>query len=239
MLRRMSPRTRTPAASRESIGSARDDARAPTSAEENVLLARYAPLVRRIAFDLQSMRPEILGQDDVVQDGMIGLLRAIRSNRSEPGDAAFAAYARTNIRGAIIDGYRAAGSISRREYAAAKATRRALEAGTEVSVARRAHAEQTMAAAWMPRQEVSEMPDDNAALRDPFPGPEQRAMSNELLRKAVDALQAISVRDRSIFIACELAGERQTLLASRFRVSVSRISQIIREVRRQIVLAIA
>lgn len=235
----MPPRTRKPAAARQSAAKDDTDTAPPSTLEEGVLLARYTPLVKRIVYDLQSMRPEVLEQEDVLQDGMIGLLRAIRSNRGEPGDPAFAAYARTNIRGAIIDGYRAAGSISRREYAAAKATRRALAAGGEVSSHRRQHAEQTMAAAWLPRQDVDDLADDNTALRDPFPGPEQRAMSNELLRKAVDALQATSVRDRSIFIACELVGERQALLASRFRVSVSRISQIIREVRRQVLLALA
>lgn len=212
---------------------------AATSREERLLLDRYTPLVRRIAHGLRSMRPDVLERDDVLQDGMIGLLRAIRSTSSNTGDVSFAAYARSNIRGAIIDGYRAAGSISRREYAAAKATRRDIDAGLEVTTARRAHSEQTMATAWHSGPEVSEIPDDNAALRDLSPGPEQRAMTNEHLRRAVDALQAIPVRDRSIFIACELAGERQTKLALRFDVSVSRISQIIREVRRQVLLAIA
>jgi RNA polymerase sigma factor (sigma-70 family) len=213
------------------IGTARMRVDAlPSDVSEEVLLKKYTPLVRRVALALTGMKPTLLGHDDVMQDGMIGLLRAIRSNRTEPG---------ANIRGAIIDGYRAAGNISRVDYAKAKKTRRAVAAGESVTTAEKEASDQVMAMAWMPGLAMGDASEDGLVIRDPFPGPEQRAMANQVLRRVVDVLQHMSVRDRSIFIACELDGDKQVRVAKRFGVSGGRVSQILRAVRLEILRVIA
>jgi RNA polymerase sigma factor for flagellar operon FliA len=208
-------------------------------ANEQVLLARYAPLVRRIAADLQSMKPVLLDSADVIQDGMIGLLRAIRTNRKETEGAGFTAYIRSNVRGAIIDGYRTAGNISRTDYAEARKTVKAMAEGRPVGANEKIKAERVMSMAWQPAASIADDTCRDAALIDPNPGPEQRMMSNELLRRAVDALQEMPVRDRSIFIACELAGDKHAQVAARFNLSGGRISQIVKNVRRSVLAAIA
>ena len=207
--------------------------------QEMSLLEKYTPLVRRVAYALQSMKPPLLQQEDVIQDGMIGLLRAIRSNRGHPSDAQFASFANLNIRGAIIDGYRAVGEISRSDYDQAKKIRQAVFEGKEVSLDQRSKADELFAQAWTPAVPICGVTEDAFQLSDPDPGPEQRAISNQLLRRAVDLLQQKSVRDRSIFIACELQGEKHDNVAKRYKLTSGRVSQILKAVRQEILLAMA
>lgn len=74
---------------------------------ENDVLALYAPLAKSIS---RSFR--LLGKgdaDDLAQVGMIGLMRAIRSYRTD-GEASFKTYASHCIRNTILDSLRKAGS---------------------------------------------------------------------------------------------------------------------------------
>jgi len=207
--------------------------------EEKVLLEKYTPLVRRVAYALQNMRPVLLEQDDVMQDGMIGLLRAIRTNRGTPTEAQFSSFANISIRGAIIDGYRAAGEIPRNEYDQAKKIRLAIDNGEPVSASDRSRAELIFRSAWTPSLQIEGEPEDSLYITDPQPGPEQRAISNQLLRIAVDVLQALPVRDRTIFIRCELQGEKHSAVARKFDISGGRVSQILKDIRQHILLALA
>ncbi|MEN3372607.1 sigma-70 family RNA polymerase sigma factor [Dechloromonas sp. ZS-1] len=207
--------------------------------DEARLMARYAPLVRHIVGALQAMRPPVLEEADAYQDGMIGLLRAIRSHKGNVTDPAFLGYAGLKIRGAVIDGYRAAGEQSRGDYAQARRIREAVAAGVEVAPAERAWAERFLAEAWLPAVPLDPTLEDGPLLADPQPGPEQRTEANRLLRKAIDALQACALRDRNIFIACELYGSTQHEVAARYDLTPGRVSQIIRAVRQEVLLALA
>lgn len=69
------------------------------------LVTRYAPLVKRIAFHLMARLPASVDIDDLVQNGMIGLLDAL--GRFEEGmGAQFETYAVQRVRGAMLDGLR-------------------------------------------------------------------------------------------------------------------------------------
>lgn len=69
------------------------------------LVAQYAPLVKRIAYHLMTRLPASVQVDDLVQNGMIGLLDAI--GRYEEGlGAQFETYAVQRVRGAMLDGLR-------------------------------------------------------------------------------------------------------------------------------------
>jgi len=66
---------------------------------------RFAPLVKRIAYHLMARLPSSVQVDDLVQNGMIGLLDAI--DRFEAGmGAQFETYAAQRVRGAMLDGLR-------------------------------------------------------------------------------------------------------------------------------------
>jgi RNA polymerase sigma factor for flagellar operon FliA len=68
--------------------------------EQRHLLA-YAPLVKRIARQLNSQVSGSIGREDMEQIGLMGLLEALR--RYGAPDAGFASYAGLRVRGAILD----------------------------------------------------------------------------------------------------------------------------------------
>jgi RNA polymerase sigma factor for flagellar operon FliA len=71
------------------------------------LVVSYAPLVKRLAYQMMSRLPASVEVEDLIQNGMMGLLDAI--NRFEDGmGAQFETYAVQRIRGAMLDGLREA-----------------------------------------------------------------------------------------------------------------------------------
>lgn len=80
--------------------------------EKADLVEAYAPLVKRVAFHLIARLPASVELDDIVQNGMIGLLNAIDRYESGMG-AQFETYAVQRIRGAMLDGLRGDDSMPR------------------------------------------------------------------------------------------------------------------------------
>ena len=69
------------------------------------LVQRFVPLVKRVAYHLMARLPANVQLDDLVQNGMLGLLDAI--DRYQEGfGAQFETYATQRIRGAMLDGLR-------------------------------------------------------------------------------------------------------------------------------------
>jgi RNA polymerase sigma factor for flagellar operon FliA len=83
-------------------------------------VARYLPLVRRIALRVGRNLPPNVQLDDLVAAGCMGLLDALRRSDAER-DEKFEYYAGVRIRGAILDELRSLDWLSRRERAAARA----------------------------------------------------------------------------------------------------------------------
>ncbi|QDX81374.1 RNA polymerase sigma factor FliA [Denitratisoma sp. DHT3] len=73
--------------------------------EREQLVRQYAPLVKRLAYHLMAKLPASVQVEDLVQNGMLGLLDAL--SRFEDGQGAqFETYAVQRIRGAMLDGLR-------------------------------------------------------------------------------------------------------------------------------------
>ena len=73
--------------------------------DKDQLIQRFAPLVKRIAYHLMARLPSSVQVDDLIQNGMMGLLDAI--NRFEAGmGAQFETYVAQRVRGAMLDGLR-------------------------------------------------------------------------------------------------------------------------------------
>lgn len=70
--------------------------------EQEQLINRYAPLVKRIAYHLLARLPASVQVEDLMQAGMIGLLEASRKYDAGKG-ASFETYAGIRIRGAMLD----------------------------------------------------------------------------------------------------------------------------------------
>jgi RNA polymerase sigma factor for flagellar operon FliA len=73
--------------------------------EREQLVRQYAPLVKRLAFHLMAKLPASVQVEDLIQNGMLGLLDAL--SRFEDGQGAqFETYAVQRVRGAMLDGLR-------------------------------------------------------------------------------------------------------------------------------------
>jgi RNA polymerase sigma factor for flagellar operon FliA len=73
--------------------------------DRDQLVQRFVPLVKRVAYHLMARLPASVQFEDLVQNGILGLLDAI--DRFEEGfGAKFETYATQRIRGAMLDGLR-------------------------------------------------------------------------------------------------------------------------------------
>ena len=68
-------------------------------------MEKYNPLVKRIAYQVASKLPANVEVDDLIQEGLIGLLDALKKYVPQP-NLSFEIYARTRIKGAIDDSCR-------------------------------------------------------------------------------------------------------------------------------------
>ncbi|MDH5229994.1 MAG: RNA polymerase sigma factor FliA [Gammaproteobacteria bacterium] len=66
------------------------------------MIAKHAPLVKRIAYHLMARLPASVLVDDLIQAGMVGLLEATKNYNAELG-ASFETYAGIRIRGSMLD----------------------------------------------------------------------------------------------------------------------------------------
>ena len=78
---------------------------AKANLDKGYLVETHAPLVKRIAYQLMSRLPASVDVDDLIQNGMIGLLDAIGRYQDGLG-AQFETYAAQRVRGAMLDGLR-------------------------------------------------------------------------------------------------------------------------------------
>ncbi len=82
--------------------TAYEDAKQLAKEKDSEVVAKHAPLVKRIAYHLVSRLPPSVLPDDLIQAGMIGLLEAARNYDATQG-ASFETYAGIRIRGAMLD----------------------------------------------------------------------------------------------------------------------------------------
>ncbi|MDP3454563.1 RNA polymerase sigma factor FliA [Methyloversatilis sp.] len=73
--------------------------------DRDQLAKHYAPLVKRIAYHLMAKLPASVQVEDIIQNGMLGLLDAMNRYEESLG-AQFETYAVQRIRGAMLDGLR-------------------------------------------------------------------------------------------------------------------------------------
>jgi RNA polymerase sigma factor FliA len=78
----------------------------------NRLVLQYAPLVKYVVGRVRNKMPDSVLQDDLVSDGVLGLIDAIERFEPAPGRS-FPTYAVPQIRGAIIDGLRSMDFVPR------------------------------------------------------------------------------------------------------------------------------
>jgi len=104
------------------------------TSDKRAVCEQYMPYVRSIAGKIKKTVAKEIEFEDLVEYGMIGLLEA--ADRYDPEHGAnFMTFAYYRIRGAIYDGLRGMGWMSRSEYAKARFEERANEYLAEVAQA--------------------------------------------------------------------------------------------------------
>jgi RNA polymerase sigma factor for flagellar operon FliA len=104
----------------------------PDTLDRRALAEQYIPYVRSIAGKIKKTVAKEIDFEDLVEYGMIGLLEA--ADRYDPKFGAnFMTFAYYRIRGAIYDGLRGMGWMSRSEYAKARFEERANEFLSELA----------------------------------------------------------------------------------------------------------
>ncbi|MBI5508843.1 MAG: sigma-70 family RNA polymerase sigma factor [Deltaproteobacteria bacterium] len=112
----------------------------PDLKDRRALADKYSPFVRSIAGKVKKTVAKEIDYEDLVEYGMIGLFEA--ADRYDPKFGAnFMTFAYYRIRGAIYDGLRGMGWMSRTEYARARFEERANEYLEQVAAAREAGTE--------------------------------------------------------------------------------------------------
>lgn len=160
----------------------------------------YLPLVRRVVRQVARRLPSNVQRDNLLAAGVFGLVDSLRRNGGDGGDA-FEWYARTRIRGAIVDELRAQDWLSRRARAAGG-----------------------VATCFISFDEVGNADECGLAGSD---NPSEALESSSLRRALARALEQIPDRERHVVARHYFEGAKLKELGAELGVSEPRIPQIL------------
>lgn len=166
----------------------------------------YLPLVGAIARAVSRGLPPTVEIDELVSDGVIGLMDALRRFNPDRG-VGFTAYAGHRIRGAMLDGLRERDPLPR-SYRRAQ---------------REAEATSRRFAGEMQFLEIDAavgIPDDEEI------GPEARVMEADLLRRLRLGLAALPERDREVLVMRMARAMPLRAVAGQMALSITRVAEI-------------
>ena len=103
--------------------------RTPASLSPSQLVERHLPLVRKLAWHVRGMAPNVIEIEDLVQIGMVALIEA--AAHYEDRGHGFATYASMRIRGSLIDHLRSSSNMCRSAMAFRKTLRAAQQKLTQ------------------------------------------------------------------------------------------------------------
>lgn len=209
----------------------------------NDLVARYAPLVKRIAHHLLARLPSSVQLDDLIQAGVIGLLEAARNYDAGKG-ASFETYAGIRIRGAMIDEVRRGDWAPRSVHRNARRIQEVL-ARLEKRLGRDPADHEVAAELGIPLAEYHAMAQDCLCSRvfsfddlggegdnpeDHLPGdglsPAEGAQRDVLRRRLAEAISALPERERLVLALYYDEEMNLKEIGLVLGVSESRVSQI-------------
>lgn len=174
----------------------------------NRLVLQYAPLVKYVAGRLRTRMPDTVEQDDLVSDGVLGLMDAIE--RFEPARGlSFQTFAVPRIRGAIIDGMRSMDFVPRSVRDKLRVVLRAQKA-LELSLGRAPEDTEIAQEAGIPVQQLrdlSRQASSNHANLDDFD------LADELSQAADHRVEQGDVNASLMRVVDQLADRDQVIIA--------------------------
>ncbi|MBA2465240.1 MAG: FliA/WhiG family RNA polymerase sigma factor [Nocardioidaceae bacterium] len=200
----------------------------------NRLVMQYSPLVKYVAGRMRTRLPESVEQDDLVSDGVLGLMDAIE--RFDPGRGlTFQTFAVPRIRGSIIDGMRAMDFVPRSVRDKLRAIQQA-QVALEARLGRIPENAEVAAETGLTVHQVRDLTKqasgnhanlDDVDLADELSTAADTAMEqgdvNASLRRVVDEL---SERDRVVIALYYYEGLTLAEIGRVLGVTESRISQV-------------
>jgi RNA polymerase sigma factor FliA len=200
----------------------------------NRLVMQYAPLVKYVAGRMRTRLPDSVDQDDLVSDGVLGLMDAIERFDPDRG-LTFQTFAVPRIRGAIIDGMRAMDFVPRSVRDKLRAITQA-QTALETRLGRPPEDTEVAQEAGLPLQHVRDLTkraSGSHASLDDFDLADELAASadtsleegdaNESLMRVVDEL---SERDQVIIALYYYEGLTLAEIGRVLGVTESRVSQV-------------
>lgn len=173
------------------------------------------PLVHSIARSMSHAFPAVVELDDLVHDGVVGLLECAR--RFDPSRGVdFRTYASHRIRGAILDGLRARDPLPRSLRRAVKAAGR-LALGEGGDGARPGPLR--VATQFVSLDDAGPLPEETME-------PEAELLAKELRAALAQAVAALPPRDREILRLRFGRGMRLRQVAAHCRISISRAAEL-------------
>ncbi|MEX2195723.1 MAG: FliA/WhiG family RNA polymerase sigma factor [Thermoleophilaceae bacterium] len=245
------------AAIRETAGLWRRYAARRDDETRAALMLAYWPLVKEVAVSVRAKLPAHVEEADMISAGLFGLLSAIE--RFDPADAPrFAAFARTRVRGAIIDDMRAHDWAPRHVRERARELRE-IESALEQKLHRSATRGELAAALGLTADQVhdrlarnllaqvaaldaellAEPPGEPVRLLDMIEDdraddPVQSLAAEELGNGVVDAILSLPWRERRVLTHHYRRGLTFREIGVSLGVSESRVSQIHTQVMRRL-----
>jgi RNA polymerase sigma factor FliA len=206
------------------------------------ILRRHSGLVRKIAWQVHSGMSSSVAVEDLIQIGLIALVEAARG--FEERGAAFAPYAATRVRGAMIDQLRREAHISRQGMANRKrlaATRRTLEnrhcrsvseseMATELGLDAEAYNALLLSSQALQFDAMDEVYSDSSDwFVDLADTPEQALIESEMEERLADAISRLDERSAMVLQLYFREGLNLAEIAETLKVSAPRVCQIKRD----------
>jgi RNA polymerase sigma factor for flagellar operon FliA len=180
----------------------------PATKQELVeLVARYRPVVMRIAAQIHRRSPPSIQRDDLIAAGMSGLWDALRRRDERPPET-FDFYLCTRVRGAIIDELRAEDWLPRRRGRNADGTR------PERTVPAVVHYEDL---GLRDRHRVASREEDNS---------EEMLAQKMAIERVLRGLDCLPARERYVLVKRDLHGVPIKDLGEELGVSKPRVCQL-------------
>ncbi|MDR7518912.1 MAG: sigma-70 family RNA polymerase sigma factor [Armatimonadota bacterium] len=175
--------------------------------EREAKVEAYLPLVGAIARALSRGLPSAVEMDDLIHDGVIGLIRAMRRYDPDRG-VGFSTYAGHRIRGAMLDGLRERDPLPR-------SVRRMQKQSDESDPGSR-----TRGIHFLDLAEALTVPADETS------SPEAVVLEADLRRQVRAGLAALPPRDRQVLVLRMVRGLPLRAVAGRLSLSITRTAEI-------------
>ena len=209
--------------------------------KENDRLMEHIGLVKRVALHLKTRLPNFMEIDELIQVGTIGLLEAAKSFDNSKG-VEFEIFARTRIRGAILDQVRKLSYLPRsamvniRDHNEATAALSS-ELGREPSQTELAefmgkdlesfHKERTHAYRFQTVSLESQVMDDVEIPSNEINEPESELADAQLLTALEGSIESLPERDKTIISLYYVEEMNLKEIGAVLDISESRVSQIL------------